>query len=120
MEIKVQITVKSEVGQPEVVREVARLERGSLRSETLGLSLAEARAILGGLEKTMAERQAATGSSSLAAPVKRILSAIRTSLARSPEPMEVLNSKGQICQQAIDRLRDLLRIQWLQKIIHRC
>src|SRR5271166_2571655 len=57
MEIKVQITVKSEVGQPEVVREVARLERGSLRSETLGLSLAEARAILGGLEKTMAERQ---------------------------------------------------------------
>ena len=59
MEIKVQITVKSEVGQPEVVREVARLERGSLRSETLGLSLAEARAILGGLEKTMAERQAA-------------------------------------------------------------
>src|SRR5208282_4631876 len=59
MEIKVQITVKSEVGQPEVVREVARLERGSLRSETLGLSLAQARAILGGLEKTMAERQAA-------------------------------------------------------------
>jgi hypothetical protein len=59
MEIKVQITVKSEMGQPEVVREVARLERGSLRSETLGLSLAEARAILGGLEKTMAERQAA-------------------------------------------------------------
>ena len=41
MEIKVQITVKSEVGEPEVVREVARLERGSLRSETLGLSLAE-------------------------------------------------------------------------------
>jgi hypothetical protein len=57
MEIKVQITVKSEVGQPEVVREVARLERGSLRSETLGLSLAEARAILGGLEKTMAEQR---------------------------------------------------------------
>ena len=46
MEIKVQITVKSEVGQPEVVREVARLERGSLRSETLGLSLAEAREFL--------------------------------------------------------------------------
>jgi hypothetical protein len=59
MEVKVQITVKSEVGQPEVVREVARMERGSLRSKTLGLSLAGARAILGGLEKTMAERQTA-------------------------------------------------------------
>jgi hypothetical protein len=34
-----------------VVREVARLERGSLRSETLGLSLAEARAIWVGWRK---------------------------------------------------------------------
>jgi hypothetical protein len=38
---------------------VARLERGALQPATLGLSLAEARAILAGLERTMTERQAA-------------------------------------------------------------
>jgi ribosomal protein S14 len=60
MKIKVQITVESETGQPGVVQEVARLERGPfLRPETLGLSLAEARSILAGVEQTMAERQAA-------------------------------------------------------------
>ena len=46
MKITVQITVKSEEAASEVVREVARLERGPLQPETLGLSLAEARSIL--------------------------------------------------------------------------
>jgi hypothetical protein len=50
MEIKVQISVNSEVGQPEVIQQVAHLERGALRPDTLGLSLAEARSILAGLE----------------------------------------------------------------------
>jgi hypothetical protein len=59
MKITVQITVQSDEGQAEVVQEVAQLERGPLQPETLGLSLAEARAILAGLERTMAERQAA-------------------------------------------------------------
>jgi hypothetical protein len=59
MEITVQITVKSQPGEPELIQEVARLERGTLRPDTLGLSLAEARSILAGLEQTMAERQAA-------------------------------------------------------------
>src|SRR5437762_63919 len=59
MNITVQITVQSDEEQAEVVQEVARLERGSLRPETLGLSLAEARAILAGLEQTIVERQAA-------------------------------------------------------------
>jgi hypothetical protein len=59
MEIKVQITVRSEAGESEVL-EVARLERGpSLQPATLGLSLAEARSILAGLEQTMVERQCA-------------------------------------------------------------
>jgi hypothetical protein len=40
MKITVQITVKSEEAESEVVREVARLERGPLQFETLGLSLA--------------------------------------------------------------------------------
>jgi hypothetical protein len=59
MEIKVQITVRSERGEPEVVQEVACLERGSLQPETLGLSLAEARSILAGLEQTLVEQQTA-------------------------------------------------------------
>jgi hypothetical protein len=42
MKIKIQITVESDKGQPEVVQEVAHLDRGILRPETLGLTLAEA------------------------------------------------------------------------------
>ena len=43
MKIKIQITVESDKGQPEVVQEAAHLDRGILRPETLGLTLAEAR-----------------------------------------------------------------------------
>jgi hypothetical protein len=59
MKIKIQITVESDEGQPEVVQEVAHLDRGSLRPETLGLTLAEARSILAGIEQTVVEQQAA-------------------------------------------------------------
>ena len=59
MKIQVQITIHSDEGQAEVVHEVACLERGPLRPDTLGLSLAEARPILAGLERTMAEGQVA-------------------------------------------------------------
>jgi hypothetical protein len=38
---------------------VAHLDRGILRPETLGLTLAEARSILAGIEQTLVERQAA-------------------------------------------------------------
>ena len=58
MRLKVQITVESGEGESERV-EVACLERASLRPDTLGLSLAEARSILAGLEQTMAQRQVA-------------------------------------------------------------
>jgi len=51
MKITVQITVKSEHGESEVIQEVAGLERGALQPDTLGLSLARARAILAGLER---------------------------------------------------------------------
>ena len=50
MKIKIQITVESDKGQPEVVQEVAHLDRGILRPETLGLTLAEARSILAGAQ----------------------------------------------------------------------
>ena len=36
MKIKIQITVESDKGQPEVVQEVAHLDRGILRPETSG------------------------------------------------------------------------------------
>jgi hypothetical protein len=58
MKIKIQITVESDKGQ-EVVQEVAHLDRGTLRPETLGLTLAEARSILAGIEQTVVEQQAA-------------------------------------------------------------
>ena len=58
MRIKVQITLEPAEGESETL-EVVRLERGSLRPDTLGLSLAEARAILAGLEQALVERQAA-------------------------------------------------------------
>jgi len=45
MEIKVQITVRSETGESEVV-EVTNLNRSTFRADTLGLSLAEARSTL--------------------------------------------------------------------------
>src|SRR5260370_32045327 len=51
MKIKIQITVESDKGQPEVAQEVAHLDRGILRPETLGLTLAEARSILAGIEQ---------------------------------------------------------------------
>jgi hypothetical protein len=57
MKITVQITVKSDEAKSEVVREVACLERGPLHPETLGLSLAEARSILAGLEQTLVEQR---------------------------------------------------------------
>src|SRR4051794_4254067 len=59
MKITVQIAVESAPGQPEVIQQVTRLERGPcLQPATLGLSLAEARAILAGLEQTMVQGQA--------------------------------------------------------------
>jgi hypothetical protein len=58
MQITVQITLESGEGESETL-EVVRLERGNLRPDTLGLSLAEARAILAGLEQALVERQAA-------------------------------------------------------------
>jgi hypothetical protein len=59
MKLTVQITVESALGQPDVIQQVARLERGALQPDTLGLTLAEAHSILTGLEQTMVERQSA-------------------------------------------------------------
>jgi hypothetical protein len=58
MKIKIQITIESDAGNPEVVQEVVQLDRGTLRPETLGLTLAEARSMPAGIEQTVVEQQA--------------------------------------------------------------
>jgi hypothetical protein len=59
MKITIQITVESNDGKLNVAQEVGHLDRGTLRPETLGLSLAEAQSILAGIEQTVIEQQAA-------------------------------------------------------------
>jgi hypothetical protein len=58
LDLKIQVTIESDEGQSEVVQEVAQLERGALRPEELGLTLAEARAILAGIQQVMTAQQA--------------------------------------------------------------
>lgn len=58
MKVKVQVVIASENGDTKVVQEVALLERGSLQAETLGLNLKEAKALLQGVQCTMATQQA--------------------------------------------------------------
>ena len=57
MKIKIQITVESDDGQLNVAQDVAHLDRGTLRPETLGLTLAEARSILAGIEWSSSRQQ---------------------------------------------------------------
>jgi len=87
MKIKIQITIESDEGKPKALQEVAQLNRGSLRPESLGLTLAEARSILAGIEQTVVERQAAellhnSGSALLAARSVPTKVATRLSFAR--------------------------------------
>ena len=55
MKITIHITIQSDNGQLNAAQEVAQLDRATLRPETVGLSLAEARAILAGLEQTVVD-----------------------------------------------------------------
>jgi hypothetical protein len=57
MKIKVQIVIESEDRNTETVEDIALLERGSLHPTGLGITLAEAKTILAGMQKTMVERQ---------------------------------------------------------------
>ena len=49
MKVRVQVVIEAEGAAPEVVRDVARWERGRLRPEALGLTLAEAKGLLEGI-----------------------------------------------------------------------
>ena len=46
MKLKVQLIIESDSGEAEVMHEVAKLERPSLRSANLGLMLSEAKELL--------------------------------------------------------------------------
>ncbi len=57
MRVRIQLIVESEAGDPPVVREVATLERGPLQPEGLGLTLAEAKDLLRGVQEMMVAEQ---------------------------------------------------------------
>ena len=59
MRVRVQVVVESEAGDQPVVREVVTLERGSLQPDGLGLTLAEAKDLLHGVQETMVAEQVA-------------------------------------------------------------
>ncbi len=59
MRVRIQIIVESDPGDTPVVQEVATLERGPLSPEGLGLTLAEARDLLRGVQETMVAHQVA-------------------------------------------------------------
>jgi len=57
MKIRIQVVIEAEAGNSERIEEIARLERGSLRSEELGLTLAEAKTLLHDMQKTVVTEQ---------------------------------------------------------------
>ena len=59
MKIKIQVIIEAEGGNPEIVQEIGQLERTALRVEEFGLKMAEAKALLQGVQKTMVEQQSA-------------------------------------------------------------
>ena len=59
MKLKVQVIIESESGEAETVQEIAKLDRQSLRPETLGLTLSEAKALLQEVQQAMVTHQSA-------------------------------------------------------------
>jgi hypothetical protein len=59
MKIRIQVVIESEVGAPEIVEEVACVERATLQPATLGLTLSEAKDVLRGVQQALVPRQVA-------------------------------------------------------------
>ena len=59
MKVRIQMVIEAENGEPEKVEEILRLERGTLRTEDLGLTLAEAKKLLRGMQQTLLTEQVA-------------------------------------------------------------
>jgi hypothetical protein len=59
MKIRIQVIVESDQGETECIEDVAQFERGELRPEALGMTLAEAKALLQSVQQTMVTEQTA-------------------------------------------------------------
>jgi hypothetical protein len=59
MRVRIQVIIESEAMETPVVQEVATLARGPIQSEGLGLTLAEAKDLLRGVQETMVAEQVA-------------------------------------------------------------
>ena len=57
MKLKLQLIIESDSGEAEVVQEVTKLERHSLRPENLGLTLSEAKELLQEVQRAMVTHQ---------------------------------------------------------------
>ena len=57
MKVRIQMVFEAEDGKPEVIEEVGQLQRGPLRPSELGLSLAEAKSLLHGMQQSMVAEQ---------------------------------------------------------------
>jgi hypothetical protein len=57
MKVRIQVIVESDTGETQCVEDVAQFERGALQPEALGLTLAEAKALLQGVQRTMVTEQ---------------------------------------------------------------
>jgi hypothetical protein len=57
MKLKLQLIIESDSGETEVVQEVTKLERHSLRPENLGLTLSEAKELLQEVQRAMVTHQ---------------------------------------------------------------
>ncbi len=57
MKVRIQMVFEAEDGKPEVIENVGQLQRGPLRPSELGLSLAEAKSLLHGMQQSMVAEQ---------------------------------------------------------------
>ncbi len=57
MKVRVQVVIEAEGSEQEVIQEVACLERAALRPEELGMTLEEAKSLLGCVQQTMVTEQ---------------------------------------------------------------
>ena len=57
MKVRIQMVFEAEDGRPQVIEEVAQLQRGPLSPPELGLSLAEAKSVLHGMQQSMVAEQ---------------------------------------------------------------
>ena len=59
MKVRIQVVINADEHGGEVIQEVAALDRGALQPETLGLTLAEAKTMLQGVQQAVVTRQIA-------------------------------------------------------------